>query len=456
MRNIQMEIQVSPLRRTPVQLYIDFLEDYLPDPFVIAIGVTIVVAVLAACIAPHGTAATIVVSWYNGLFGILTFAIQMILILVTGHALASTPLVTRGLKRLVALCRTPNQAMVMTFLVTCAGSWINWGFGLVIGAMLAREVARHIRIDFGWLVAAAYAGWMPWCIGPSSSIPLAQASHGNPLNIVEKVTGHLLPFSDTIFTASSIVPTLIIVALIPVAFILAAPPSESVVVAKFLDDVTATSQPEVSPAKRGLIRRFERSRICNVILVAAGVAYFAVSWSTGIFAFDISAVIFVFLMLGLALHPSPLAYLEAVQDGAKQTGGMMLQFPLYGGIMGIMTATGLAGVIAHFFVTMASAQTLPIWSYVSSLLITFLVPSAGGHWAVQGPFVVQAVTGLHASMAETAMAVAKGEAAANMVQPFWALPVVAMAGIGIQRVMGFMIVAFLVSVVVYAVQILWF
>ena len=161
-------------------------------------------------------------------------------------------------------------------------------------------------------------------------------------------------------------------------------------------------------------------------------------------------------MLGLALQPSPLAYLEAVQDAAKETGGMILQFPLYGGIMGIMTATGLAGVIANFFVTMATAQTLPIWSYISSLIITFLVPSAGGHWAVQGPFVVEAVVGLHASMAETAMAVAKGEAAANMVQPFWALPVVAMAGVGIQRVMGFMIVAFVVSAVVYGIQILWF
>lgn len=449
-----MSTQLSPVRRNPVQHYIAFLEKYLPDPFVIAIGVTVIVAVMAAGIAPKGTAANIVTSWYNGLFGILTFAIQMVLILVTGHALANTPLVTRGLTQLVASCRTPNQAMVMTFLVTCIGSWINWGFGLVIGAMLAREVARHIRIDFGWLVAAAYAGWMPWCVGPSSSIPLAQASHGNPLNIVEKVTGHGLPFSDTIFTASSIVPTLIIVALIPFAFILTAPRRDDMVVAQFLEASAAQSQP--APVQRGWVRRFERSCICNMILVAAGVVYFGVSWHAGSFTFDINAVIFLFLMLGLALQPSPLAYLEAVQDASKETGGMILQFPLYGGIMGIMTATGLAGVIANFFVTMATAQTLPIWSYISSLIITFLLPSAGGHWAVQGPFVVEAVVGLHASMAETAMAVAKGEAAANMVQPFWALPVVAMAGVGIQRVMGFMIVAFVVSVVVYGVQILWF
>jgi hypothetical protein len=227
-----------------------------------------------------------VVSWYNGLFGILTFAIQMVLILVTGHALANTPIVTGGLTRLVALCRTPNQSMVMTFLVTCLGSWINWGFGLVIGAILAREVARHIRIDFGWLVAAAYAGWMPWCIGPSSSIPLAQASHGNPLNVVEKVTGHGLPFSDTIFTASSMVPTLIIVALIPIAFILAAPRRDDMVVAQFLEEPAVRTHP--APVQRGWVRRFERSRICNMILVVAGVAYFGVSWRAGSFVYALA------------------------------------------------------------------------------------------------------------------------------------------------------------------------
>lgn len=450
-----MDAKISPARRGPVQIYIDLLEDYLPDPFVLAIAVTVVVALLAATLAPKGTGTVIVTAWYDGLFGILTFSIQMILILVTGHALANAPRVRDGLTALVSTCRTPTQAMLVTFFVTCAASWLNWGFGLVVGAMLARAVARQVRIDFGWLVAAAYAGWMPWCVGPSSSIPLAQASHGNPLNVVEKITGQSLPFSQTIFTSSAVLPTLVIVALIPLAFMLAAPKPEDVVVAHFHDDLPPSS---IAPTltRPSLVRRFERSRFCNLLLVAAGLCYVAVAMDRGTFAFDVSAVIFAFIMLGLAFHPSPLSYLEAVSDGAKQTGGMMLQFPLYGGIMGIMTATGLAGVIANFFVSVATPSTLPFWSYVSSLIITFLVPSAGGHWAVQGPFVVQAAASLHASMADTAMAVAKGEAAANMVQPFWAVPVVAMAGIGIQRVMGFMVVAFLVAVVVYGAQILLF
>ncbi len=133
---------------------------------------------------------------------------------------------------------------------------------------------------------------------------------------------------------------------------------------------------------------------------------------------------------------------------------MMLQYPFYGGIMGIMTATGLAEVISKAFVVVANAGTLPFWSYLSSLLVTFLVPSGGGHWAVQGPFVIPAAVTLHAPVAVSTMAVAMGEQVANMLQPFWALPVVAMAGIGIQRVMGYTVVTFVVAGTIYGAALL--
>ena len=127
----------------------------------------------------------------------------------------------------------------------------------------------------------------------------------------------------------------------------------------------------------------------------------------------------------------------------------MLQYPFYGGIMGIMTTTGLAEVISKAFVVVANANTLPFWSYLCSLLITFMVPSGGGHWAVQGPFVIPAAVTLHAPVAVSTMAVAMGEQVANMLQPFWALPVVAMAGIGIQRVMGYTVVTFVIAGTIY-------
>ena len=172
------------------------------------------------------------------------------------------------------------------------------------------------------------------------------------------------------------------------------------------------------------------------------------------FALDIDTTILLFLLAGLALQGSPAAYADAVRRAAAQTGAMLLQYPFYGGIMGIMSATGLAAAIAGAFVAIASAASLPVWTYVASLVITFLVPSAGGHWAVQGPFAMQAAAVLHADAARTAMGVAMAENVSNMLQPFWAVPIVAMAGIEVQKVMGYTVITFCVSLVLYAAGLL--
>jgi short-chain fatty acids transporter len=210
-----------------------------------------------------------------------------------------------------------------------------------------------------------------------------------------------------------------------------------------------TAAPERAASRILFARRIERSAAGSLFLVAAGVGYIVLAWRSGQLSVDMNLVIFLFLIAGLALHGFPMNYADAVKNAARQTGSMMLQYPIYGGIMGIMTATGLAQVISSSIAASASAQTLPVLSFVSSIFISLVVPSGGGHWAVQGPFTIPAAVALNASIPATTMAVAMGEEVANMLQPFWALPVVAIAGIGIQRVMGFTILTFLVSAVVY-------
>ena len=431
-------------------MFVGLFERYMPDPFVLAIGLTALTALLALVIAPRGSPALIVTSWYTGIFAILGFAFQMILILATGHALAHAPVIARLLRHLVSLARTPNQAVALTFLVAAAASLLNWGFGLVIGAILAREVARQVRVDFGWLVAAAYSGFAVWASGISSSIALTQATHGNALNIVEKITGQSLPLSDTVFATFNWLPTLLIVLIMPVVFIAIRPADN--------DMAVFVPEPEAPPAapdpSNSIARRMDRSPIGSLFLLVAGLAVVLVLWLQGTLAFDVNMIILIFLIGGIALHGTPVAYGEAMRNAAKQTGGMMLQYPFYGGIMGIMSGTGLADTISKAFVAISSAHTLPFWSYICSLIITFFVPSGGGHWAVQGPFVVPAAATLHASMAGSSMAVAMGEQVANMLQPFWALPVVAMAGIGIQRVMGYTVVTFVVTGLIYALSLL--
>jgi len=439
--------------------FVNVFERIVPDPYIFAVLLTFLTAVLAFIFAPKHAAGDILGAWYQGVAGksnIFEFALQMILILVTGYALANSAPVRRLLERLASLASTPRSAVTLTFLVSAVACWLNWGFGLVVAGLVAREIARRLRIDFGWLVAAAYSGFLIWASGLSSSIALAQATPGNKLNIVEQMTHQVLPLGATIFTAYNLVPVIVLLVVLPFVFAAMQPPENDVVTGNVaaLSDAAPENGAQTTAARPGTFAStLENAWILNLVLVAAGVAYLAVTWSKH-FTLDIGSVIFIFLILGLLLHWTPLAYVRAINEAARITGPLLLQYPLYGGIMGIMTATGLAGVVAAQFTTFSTASTLPFWSYVSSVIISLFVPSGGGHWAVQGPFAVPAAIKLHASLPATAMGVAIGEEVANMIQPFWALPVLAIAGVGLRRVMAFTVVSFVVAFAVFGASLL--
>jgi len=350
------------------------------------------------------------------------------------------------------------KASTITFLVSAIACWLNWGFGLVVAGLLARHIARRIRVDFGWLVAAAYSGFLIWASGLSSSIALAQATPGSKLNVVQQLTGTVLPFSSMIFAPFNIVPVLALLVVLPFVFRAMRPHDDDVVtgdVSALASQDAQTAAAQTGGARPGTIASaLENAWILNVVLAVAGGAYLIGSWIAHGFSLDIASVIFIFLLLGLLLHWTPLRYVRAINDAARITGPLLVQYPLYGGIMGIMTATGLAGVIAAGFATFATAHTLPFWSYVSSVIISLFVPSGGGHWAVQGPFAVPAALKLHASLPATAMGVAIGEEVANMIQPFWVLPVLAIAGVSLRRVMAFTALTFVVAFAVFGVALL--
>ncbi len=433
-------------------------EQVMPDPFVLAIGLTLVVALLAVAFAPHASLAVILTSWYGGTFNILGFALQMILILATGYAIADAPLVQRGLRAMAAGVRTPTRAALLVFPIVAMAAWLNWGLGLVVGALLSREIAKRVKVDFAWLVAGSYSAWSVCNSGLSSSIALSQASHGNALNLVEKATGQVIPLSETVFAPFVFIPTVLVVVVMTAIFIWMHPKQADVVAFNETQSepaATAEADPHARDAKTSsFAARLEQSMLGTLFLLVLGVGYLAMTWTSKGFELDINTTILIFLLVGLALQRTPIAYADAIRRAARQTGSMLLQYPMYGGIMGIMTGTGLASTIAKTFVAIATPVTLPVLSYLSSLIITLLIPSAGGHWAVQGPFVLPAALSLHASVPRTAMGVAMAENVSNMLQPFWAVPVVAIAGIRIQRVMGYTAITFVVSLVIYAVA-LW-
>ena len=437
--------------------FVRVFENLIPDPYVLAVLLTLVTAALALTFAPHRSPALVAAAWYKGIFAIFEFALQMILILVTGYALANSAPVRRLLERIATLATTPARAGTITFLVSAAACWLNWGFGLVVAGLIARHIAQRIRVDFGWLVAAAYSGFLIWASGLSSSIALAQATPGSKLNIVQQLTGTVLPFSSTIFAPFNIVPVIALLIALPFVFRAMQPADADVVTGDVaaLAEQDARAERVAGGARSGTIAAaLENAWILNVALALAGGAYLVSSWTAHGFSLDITSVIFIFLLLGLLTHWTPLRYVRAIDRAARITGPLLIQYPLYGGIMGIMTTTGLAGVIAAGFATFATASTLPFWSYVSSVLISLFVPSGGGHWAVQGPFAVPAAVKLHASLPGTAMGVAIGEEVANMIQPFWALPVLAIAGVELRRVMAFTVLSFIVAFAIFGVALL--
>jgi short-chain fatty acids transporter len=442
--------------REITRLCVRYAERYIPDPFLYAVVLTFITIAAAFFLTPT-TPTKVIDAWYGGIWSILGFAAQMALVLATGITLAEAPIVKRLLTRLATVPGSQTGAAVTVFLAAAIGSWLNWGFGLVVGALVAREIGKRLRnVDFGFLVAAAYMGFMVWASGLSSSIPLATATAGNSMNFVEKITGQTAGLDRTIFTWYNLVPVVLLVVLIPIALSFMGPDEKDM---KKVDPEALARADQVGNAAerpRTFATMLEDSWIITVLLALIGVVYEWHTIRTKGFSLDINGFIFLAALLGFLFHWRPINYVRAFNTGAKTVGPILLQFPIYGGIMGVITGTGLAGLIAKSFLSFSTSQTLPFWSFISSNVISLFVPSGGGHWAVQGPFMVPAAVQLGVDPAITAMATAMGEQTANMIQPFWALPILAIAGLGIKDIMGYCVIALVIGLCLYGGSLLIF
>ena len=395
------------------------------------------------------------------LWDVMPFTMQMALILSTGVALARAPIVKRLLQGLATIPSHQTGAAITVFLTAAIGCWVNWGFGLVVGALLSREIAKRLReVDFSFLVAAAYMGFMVWASGLSSSIALAIATDGSALNFIERSTGQAAGFNQTVLTAFNITPVVLLLLAIPAALAFMAPSAAEMKRIEpeiLVHQDTADEADWIARSQRNTFAsRLENAWVVTAALVLLGVAYEWHAVRTRGFAVDINCFIFVALILGLALHGTPIRYVHAFYGAARTTGPILLQFPIYGGIMGIMAHTGLAGVIAQTFVAFATPGTLAFWAFFSSCIVSLFVPSGGGQWAVVGPFVVPAAINLKADPAMAAMGTAMGVQTASMIQPFWALPVLALARLGIKDIMGYCVIAMVIGSIAYGGSLLVF
>lgn len=433
------------------RFFTKLVDRYLPDPLVFAMALTFLTFVMGVALTDT-TVVEMVNLWGDGYWGLLSFSMQMALVVVTGHALASTPLVRRWLGRIASLAKTPAQGVMLVAFAAGLCSILNWGFGLVIGALFAKEVARRIpKSDYRLLIASAYIGFLTWHGGISGSIPLAASTAGNPM---EEMVG-IIPLSDTLLSPYNIFITLTLLITLPfLCKMMMRPESEIVAVDPALLKEDPSMERKLGP-NATLAEKLEESRILAYVFGALGVAYVIYYFIQGR-PLDINIVNLIFIILGLILHGTPMAYMRAVRAAIGGSAGILVQFPLYAGIQLMMEHSGLGGLITEWFVNISTESTFPILTFLSSGVINLAVPSGGGHWVVQGPFVMPAAMELGADLGKAAMAIAYGEAWMNMAQPFWALPALAIAGLKARDIMGFCITALLYSGVIFLIGLYFF
>lgn len=431
------------------------MHNYLPDAYIFVIVLTLVTFV-AAYTLTDADFMSLIEGWGEGFKDILPFAMQMLLILVTGHALALSKPVRNLLNKIALLASSPARAVFIVSLVAAIGSWINWGFGLVVGGLLALEMARHHRAHFALLVAAAYSGFLVIGMGFSSTIGLASASAGNPSNYIEKVYGIVLPLSQTIFTWWNLVPAAFLIITIPfIMYFLHPKPKDTVTIDKESLEAgdeavggSSGSTEEVDEnGERTFSTKIENSVVMNYIFALIGLIFLGYHFYNNGFDLDIDIVILIFLFAGILLHKTPIAYVEAMKIAIKGTSGIALQFPLYGGIQGIM-GVGLATVIANFFVNISTDYTFFFLQFIAAGILNFFIPSAGGQWIAQGSIAAQAGFDFGMDPAKLAMVVSWGDQWTNMAQPFWALPILGMAGLRAKDIMGYTVMVLIWSGIV--------
>ena len=440
-----------------IKFCVRLVQRWLPEPFIFAILLTVVAAVVAMMVCSQSPV-EVLEHWGGGVWNLLAFAMQMALVLVCGSALAAAPAVKRGIDALARLPKSHAAAIALVTVVSALACWLNWGFGLIVGVVFAKAIARQLQgIDYRLLIASAYSGFVVWHAGLSGSIPLTMATPGEAL--VKATNGALtapVPVSQTILDPHNLVMVLLVIVGITVANTLMHPKQGAVTVdVNLLKDDAVETFHETSLQKRTPAQRMEQSPVLAWItgLLLLGYLVLRLGFRGG--TVDLGAVIMLFLALGLLLHGTPVAYVRAFGKAATGAAGIILQFPFYAGIMGIITGVGVSGislgnVLAEGCIRISNPVTYPLLTFLCAALLNLFVPSGGGHWAIQAPIMFTAGAELGVDPGLTGTAIAWGDAWTNLIQPFWALPALAIAKLDAKDIMGYCLIDLLITGVIIA------
>lgn len=459
------EYKEGPLARIALW-FTAFTERWLPDAFgFVLVGTFLILALgLGTGVPLVGTPAEVTAStgyglvdaWGKGFWSLIQFTLQMAMIIIGGYAVAVSPPVARLITRLALWPKTPRAAIAFTAAVSMVSSYLNWAFSLIFTAILAKEIARVLRgVDYRALGAMAFLGLgTVWAQGLSGSAALQVASTGSSPKAVQDVIKEgrgsgVIPLTDTIFLWQGIVATLIVfVVAVAVAWLIT-PSGAGVKTAEDMGiELKPLTREETDSSQRRPGDWLEHSPLFTVLLCLLGlwylIRYFQNAQGSPLNALDLNTINLILILLALLLHWRPANLVTAVRDGAPAASGVLLQFPLYGGIFGMIAYTGLSKTIAGWLVNISNEFFYPAVIGIYSCVLGIFVPSGGSKWVIEAPYVIDAANQLQVNQGWMVVVYDLGEASANLLQPFWMLPTLAILGLKARHIMGYTFMMFLV------------
>jgi short-chain fatty acids transporter len=445
---------------------------YLPSPFTIAVLLTLLTIVLALIFTDNTSESNHLFSifshWENGIWNtnLLVFAYQMMLILVLGHVLVLSKPMERLILSITKYVKNTSNAAVLVAFSTMLVSFFNWGLGLIFGAILARKVgeyaqANNIPINYPLIGACGYVGLMVWHGGISGSAPIKVSETGHLQELLGNTVSAdvilQLPLSistaSTVFSTSNLI--IFFVVLVSISILVYALGKKAIP-----SKIELNKYQFKSVGKENLMgaEKLDYSRLVSTLFGVLILGVFLIQYLPSVKKLNITPNMLNFFMLGLAviLHGSFKSFLVAVEEAIGDVAGILIQFPLYFGIMGIMGSSGMINQISDFFVSVSTQTTLPIFTFFSAGLVNIFVPSGGGQWAVQGPLVLQSAVALNVPLSKAVMALSYGDQITNMLQPFWALPLLGITKLKAKEILPYTLLFMLVGSIIYIAGLLIF
>ena len=438
-----------------------FSMKYTPDASVFTIGLTLAALLLGIALAKR-TPLQMIEYWGQGFWELLTFAMQMSLIIITGSAVAHSPLMKRLIRWLAASPMTGRQAVWLISMISILISYLHWGLSLIIGALLAREMAKQLRLrkipfEYSLIAAGGYLGLMTYPGMLSASVGLSIATPGH---FLEAEMG-IVPMSHYMDNFTNIFVTVAFLMLTPMIAALMHPADEDFAPMEGLtpmdpETLRLLDTEDVPIAKRpknpSMGDRLTYSRTIAWCTGLLGMFYAChVFAKRGFTALDINMVNFIFMFLGILLYRDPASYVRAVRAAASGASGVILQFPFYAGIMGMIHYSGLVDILTAGIVSISNETTFYLWTFLSSSMINLFVPSGGGQWTLQGPAVVASAKLMDADLVKASLMVAYGDAWTNMIHPFWAIALLDLTDLKAKDIMGYTTAIMLCTGVVFLI-----